>query len=108
MPVPRAKRTQHGFTFACRDNPDRLNGTLVYAAYDGQYVKIGRTDVHPTQRLAGLQTGNPRQLTLLAYTGTLTESRAHKLLFSENVRGEWFKPSAKVLAELRSWDWNNR
>ncbi len=100
---------QHGFHPRIRKNPTLLaagvTGWTVYCLWDGEACKVGRTKGHPASRLASLSTGNPRRLQLLAWTTTLTERQAHSRLWSERVRGEWFKLSEKLLAEVSGWDW---
>jgi T5orf172 domain len=104
MPVVRS----HGFHQRVVSNPSLLApgaAATVYAIWDGEAVKIGNCRGHPATRMADLQTGNPRPLILLAWTTTLTERQAHTKLRSEHFRGEWFRLSEKVLAEVRTWDW---
>lgn len=43
--------------------PDKKIDSFVYFISDGEYVKIGKG--FPIQRMKGLQTGNPRELSLL-------------------------------------------
>jgi hypothetical protein len=96
----------HGFAARVVADPGRLNAAeLVYAIGDGFCVKVGRSAGHPMARLRDLQTGNPRRLTLVAYTSTLTERQAHRRLARWRVAGEWFRPAPQLLAELASWDW---
>ena len=76
-----------------------------YAIWDGEYVKIGKSCSHPKRRMDTLQTGNPRQLSLLAYSATLSESDVHKRLSRWRVRGEWFSPSTEVLGYISAWCW---
>jgi hypothetical protein len=83
------------------DNPVRY----AYAVTDGTAVKVGKSDQHPKDRLSDLQTGNPRPLLLLAYTTKLTEAQVKERLAGEHLRGEWFKSSAAVLAEIAGWEW---
>jgi hypothetical protein len=87
-------------------DPNLLNArTKVYAIYDGEYIKIGKTALHPTQRLSQLQTANPRKLTLIAYTSNVREKTVHNKLAYSRIRGEWFRPTLQVLTELRTWDY---
>jgi T5orf172 domain len=106
--VTEAGRTASGFHPRVAANPDCLNaGVWTYALHDGTAVKIGKCAGHPQERLKDLQTGNPRPLTLLAYTTTVSEARAHKLLAPWRLNGEWFRVSLGVLGTLGTWDWCN-
>jgi hypothetical protein len=79
---------------------------LTYAISDGEFIKIGKVvQTHPVQRLRTLQTGNPRTLTLLAYTSTIREKVAHRVLHRYRVRGEWFRDCGEVREFLKDWDW---
>jgi hypothetical protein len=59
-----------------------------------RYVKIGESKDHPVNRLAGLQTGNPRRLVLLATKKAADrkalETALHAKFIELNVLGEWF------------------
>ena len=63
-------------------------------------VKIGHTK--KDDRIAGLQTGNPRPLVLLAERpGTKDDERAlHAKFIGDNVLHEWFRPTLSVLLEF--------
>ena len=102
MPVAR----RLGFTDA-DSLPERLESAVsyTYAIYDGVALKIGKSTWHPKMRLDTLQTGNPRQLKLVAYSAVLTESTVHKHLSRWRVRGEWFEPSVEVLQYISTWCW---
>jgi hypothetical protein len=77
---------------------------LVYAITDLEAVKVGKCSGSPGARLADLQTGNSRPLSLLAYTATLTEAQAHKRLWRHRVRNEWFQ-TEPVLEMVKDFDW---
>jgi hypothetical protein len=66
----------------------------VYCITDGEYVKIGYS-VNPAKRVAELQTGNARPLTLVGrIEGTLDDERSlHEQFISDNVLMDWFKLS---------------
>ena len=85
------------------------NAPAIYFITDGKYFKIGKAK-KPYQRLANLQTGNPRKLTLLMVidpslygelNGHDIESEMQELFdivdyihnkdFVSNIRGEWYK-----------------
>lgn len=73
----------------------------VYAITDGEFVKIGYS-VNPSKRIAELQTGNAR---LLSLVGTIpgTESDERKLHAKYehlNVLQEWFEIDTDLLAEF--------
>ena len=62
-------------------------------------IKIGfATDL--TKRIASLQTGCPDDLRLLAVVdgGREVERRMHNRVAGDRIRGEWFRPTAEVLA----------
>jgi hypothetical protein len=108
MPLVR----QHGFSAAAiarmldGDSGDGgSSGEIVYAITDGTAIKIGKVNgQHPRQRLAELQTGNPRPLVLVAWTHG-KESAWHRALARDRLRGEWFRMSDHVLDALMGWDW---
>jgi Meiotically up-regulated gene 113 len=76
-----------------------------YALTDGRAIKIGKSESHPWVRLKDLQTGNPEELRLVAYTLAVTEAEAHKRLARHRLRGEWFRLVPAVLQEIATWDW---
>lgn len=82
--------------------------THVYAIFDGEAVKVGKTVKHPEVRRKQLQTGNHRTLRLLAHTTVLTESHAHARLVHWRLGGEWFRLTAGLLAEVGNWSWVDR
>lgn len=65
----------------------------------GRY-KVGRA-ADPDARLAGLQTGHPRELVILRRYRTLNmerdEKRMHRILGDFRVRGEWFDCKVKTI-----------
>ncbi len=81
--------------------------TYVYAISDGYAIKLGKSDSHPITRLKTLQTGNPRTLTLIAYTTTITERKLHRKPGLKRLRGEWFIANITLLQEISKWDWVN-
>jgi hypothetical protein len=71
--------------------------------YNALFVKIGHTYLDPPEaRLAGLQTGNPRQLHMIASRpGTEEdERRLHARYIDHNVLGEWFYARPGIMAEF--------
>ena len=104
MPVSRLRR--HGF-LPLLDLPEQLEAAreYCYAAWDGEFIKIGKSAKHPHQRVADLQTGNPRTLCLVAYTVEFREAQVHKTLSRYRVRGEWFRASAEVIDFIKGWTW---
>ncbi len=106
MPISRTR----GFRTDMLDYlPEHLEACseFVYAIWDGSAIKIGRSAGHPKLRLDALQTGNPRNLQLLAYTAAVTERRVHQILSRHRLRGEWFSPSKIVLGFISTWCWVN-
>jgi hypothetical protein len=94
-----------GFHSRVLADPDRLNGGLVYAITDGVSIKIGKSAGHPLVRLRDLQTGNARELQLVAYTSTMTERQAHRRFGRWRMHGEWFAAVPALLDELVTWDY---
>ena len=74
----------------------------IQAGDDGP-VKIGIAS-RPWERIATLQTANPVRLRgLAAWRGSAAEEAAlHKLFAEDRLEGEWFKPSADLIA-LVEW-----
>lgn len=63
-------------------------------------IKIGCTKLDVRNRVRALQAGSPH---ILRWIGTFLGTRddeklAHQLLKNSSVRGEWFYPTAEVLA----------
>lgn len=86
-----------------RDHNAQLRGRqgFVYLISDGEYVKVGYS-VKPEARVGELQTGNARELRLLAsMPGTVEDERALHLRFlDDNLLLEWFRPSPALLSEF--------
>jgi len=69
---------------------------FVYFISDGEYIKIGKA-VDPYKRLAEIQTGNPRRLSVVSMIPCYSSSAAHELehflhnsFRSKRAVGEWF------------------
>lgn len=64
-------------------------------------IKIGVSNA-PHLRLAELQTGMPNELVLLAtrHGNNRAEKELHQRFAADRIRGEWFRPSAAVLAAV--------
>lgn len=94
------------------DLRDRPRDGFVYAvqAKNGGAIKIGfSTDQTASARLESLQTGNPEKLVLLASAeaSMAHERRAHALLASQRVGGEWFRDGPllrQFISMLRAGD----
>lgn len=73
----------------------------VYCISDGSAVKVGYS-VKPEARVSELQTGNPRELTLLAsFEGTEQhEAMLHAKYIAHNILLEWFRPDPELLSEF--------
>lgn len=67
-------------------------------------VKIGFTDRAVGKRLAALQTGNPRELRVVALTNgdRDTETYLHRRFAASRMCGEWFKWSAELAQAMQS------
>ena len=65
----------------------------VYVIQDGRYVKVGLA-ANPIDRMAQLQTGNPRPLRLLnvmeSHDPCVHEKRIQDILVSRKASGEWY------------------
>jgi hypothetical protein len=72
---------------------------------DSPYIKLGHSNSHPELRRRDLQTGNWRQLQLLAYTAHITEAQAHTRFGRWRVSGEWFMLTPELLCEIERFDW---
>lgn len=85
-------------------DPTPGTDSYIYAieAYSGQ-VKIGIAS-DPRQRLSGLQTGSPVELTLLAAGAAAepkeTEKELHQRYADNRIRGEWFRLKNTDIREL--------
>lgn len=83
---------------------DRNVRGYVYCISDGTALKIGKTTNHPSNRVADLQTGNPRLLRLLAFIETEnmaeTEMDMHRRFNHLNMLGEWFSHDEVILVEF--------
>lgn len=101
MPLSR----RHGFRQDITDLAEHLENadSYTYAAYDGEYIKVGKSRNHPMQRVASLSTGNPRELKLIAYSVVWTERQAHQRLRSWRIRSEWFRVYPEVLRFIETW-----
>jgi hypothetical protein len=71
----------------------------VYFITDGEMIKIGFTAQSPQKRLAALQTGSPKPLSLLAFTpewGRDKELELHQQFARLRITGEWFKIDSDI------------
>lgn len=78
------------------DENSDFPGSFVYFVTDGQFVKIGVAK-NPSNRLVGIQTGNPRECSILSLIPCKGDAAAHSLekklhyiYRRQSVRGEWF------------------
>lgn len=67
-------------------------------------IKIGYTVKNPESRLMELQVGSFEPLKLLGwmYSARELELNLHYKFQSDNLRGEWFKPSEALVSEITS------
>lgn len=75
--------------------------TVYFISYgEGAPIKIGYTSTPVDRRLAGLQTSAPHKLIVLGeMEGTRADEQAlHARFDADRMRGEWFRPSAELLA----------
>lgn len=82
----------------------------IYFISDGEFVKIGKS-YDPEKRLHGIQTGNPKKLTILKTIkeageegGIYTEVGLHEKFSSYRVNGEWFEYSDEIKAFINDLD----
>lgn len=80
---------------------DWRGDTIVDGVRVDAFVKVGYS-TNPEARVPELQTGNARELVLLAKKeGTLdTEAAIHKAFIDDNVLQEWFRLSSALLSEF--------
>lgn len=71
---------------------------VVYFIQSGELIKIGTT-ADLTGRLGQLNTTAPEKLKILLVVagGRTEEKQTHALFAAERVRGEWFRPSERLL-----------
>lgn len=85
---------------APQNRPLRSGAGHVYCISDGTALKIGMTTDHPSNRIASLQTGNPRLLTVLASVevddAIAAERILHEHFMEYNLLGEWFQPHPSI------------
>lgn len=79
----------------------------VYFLRDGAKgpIKIGWTAKTVPARVAGLQTGNPRQLTMLGRidgADKACEAHWHRRFRDVRLAGEWFAPTADLISAMRA------
>lgn len=69
-------------------------------AVQTRMIKIGFTSKEPEKRLAGIYLGSPDALVLLGFVEADrgVEEGVRRLLVEHNHHGEWYSPSAVVLA----------
>jgi hypothetical protein len=101
----REKRLRRELRMELSSNPaSRLHDPLCYliAESGGAFVKIGYADYSVYSRLDSLQTGNPRELHLIATLpgGQETENKLHAKFIASNVVNEWFTPTREMLKEF--------
>ncbi len=74
---------------------------MIYAVAEGNdrtAVKIGFTESSIDDRIAGLQTGNPRTLVCIALApgSKFDELALHSQFAAHRIRGEWFRMQGDV------------
>jgi hypothetical protein len=77
------------------------NQGYVYCITDGEYLKIGYS-TKPEARIAELQTGNARALSLVGtIPGTLEDEAAMHVKYQrQNVLAEWFRLDPAIVSEF--------
>lgn len=87
-----------------------LSQGYVYLISDGTAVKVGYS-TKPEARVNELQTGNPRELRLLAKKegDEAIEAMLHTRFIDDNLILEWFRPTAALLSWFGvRWDQDRR
>lgn len=86
-----------GFPKAAQSHPS----VVYFVQVEDGPIKIGTTTNLPG-RLDELQVAQPQRLDLLAVVpgGRAEESGLHKLFEADRIRGEWFRPTATLLAHV--------
>jgi hypothetical protein len=90
-----------GHVYCVRERPLPTE-QLVYGEYTN-VVKVGHTYVTPPPaRCAGLQTGNPRELVMVAFKpgSEIQEKKLHAQFIELNVLGEWFTLTDDIKKEF--------
>lgn len=79
---------------------------MIYAigTADGEFVKFGITSGRAVDRLQMLQVGCPLDLVVVATCGWYDsdEARIHRFLWSQWVRGEWFRRDDRAELVIRA------
>jgi hypothetical protein len=64
-------------------------------------IKVGKTSMHPAERMSQLQTGNPRRLVIYRWieveNHSEIEESIHREVSSQHIRGEWFQLTADAV-----------
>lgn len=102
------KRTRRAMDRAADALIERTRCTYFVREKDGDYLKIGWTDRPLERRLAELQAGNPRELSLervvklrTAREAKQLEGALHRYFADRRIRGEWFEiEPAELVAAL--------
>lgn len=77
-------------------------GWVVYFIQDESGpIKIGKAFGSVSERLAALQVGNPRRLTLLAASDAIDEGAMHRRFANARIAGEWFEPTDELVGLIR-------
>jgi len=91
---------------ARRQQNKKAPSEIIYFIQSGNNgpIKIGHTKFNINSRLKSLQTGNPVKLILIkTIKGDLKKERKiQKKFYEDNIRGEWFLPSLKLLNYIKS------
>jgi len=82
---------------------DMTKGPGVYIHSDGTAIKIGKTATAERQRRRSHQTGNPRDIVLLAWIPGANERTLHKRFAHLNIRGEWFRMDSELMTFVQAW-----
>jgi hypothetical protein len=81
----------------------QVDGEGVYIHSDGTAAKIGRTAVSERERRRSHQTGNPRNLVLLAWLPGASEHAMLERFDHLHIRGEWYRLEPELLEFIHAW-----
>jgi hypothetical protein len=84
---------------------DTSHGEGVYFHSDGTAIKIGRTAVAERNRRRSHQTGNPRDIVLLAWIPRASEKALHVHFDHLRIPGrrEWFRTDPELMTFIQAW-----
>lgn len=81
---------------------DVVSEGFIYLLTDGEHFKIGYSRTDPSSRMRSCQTGNARELSLVASIrgSQSVEKSIHRMFAAKRVRGEWFALSESDILDV--------